>query len=271
MVEKCPYSENFLNKDKYKEDFLKENDSSINNFGKLLNNINTDQQKDVDVLSVNSTKKSAKVDNSDNESLNMSTQNTQRSKCPYNKEDKASNSKNMQDNISKHGMEKIDVNQEKVIERINKCPYTGKILSKEKVEEKKAEEKKDEKNEDENSDDEQQQGGCPVMNNKKNDPRNKHYTESWNLPFYGPFDFMFELRGILNQQEFLEKTKELRSYNRHLLYTLFNQNDEKLNQVRAKEFPMVFFIYDDIKIKGNKLFKKGKFKESLEYYFYVIF
>jgi hypothetical protein len=44
---------------------------------------------------------------------------------------------------------------------------------------------------------------------------------------------------------------------------------KKLNKVREKEFPMVFFIYDDIKIKGNKLFKKGKYKEALEYYFYV--
>jgi hypothetical protein len=107
------------------------------------------------------------------------------------------------------------------------------------------------------------------MNTKKNDPQNKHYEEAWELPFYGPFDFMFDLRGALNQEEYREKTSKLRSYNRHLLYTLFNQNDEKLNKVREKEFPMVFFIYDDIKIKGNKYFRKGKYKEALDYYFYV--
>lgn len=130
--------------------------------------------------------------------------------------------------------------------------------------------KPDEKTETkEESSDEEQQGGCPVMNTKKSDPENKHYEESWELPYFGPFDFMFEMRGLLSVEEFNEKTKKLRGYPRHKLYTLFNQNDDKLNKVREKEFPMVFFIYDDIKIKGNKLFKKGKFKEALEYYFYV--
>ncbi len=139
----------------------------------------------------------------------------------------------------------------------DKCPYKGEKAS--------ADEKKDE----EVSDDDEPQGGCPVMNQKSSDPPLKHYEEAWEIPYFGPFDFMFELRGLLSNEEWKEKTSKLQSYNRHMLYTLFNQNDEKLNKVREKEFPLVFFIYDDIKIKGNKLFKKGKYKEALEYYCYV--
>jgi len=40
-------------------------------------------------------------------------------------------------------------------------------------------------------------------------------------------------------------------------YTLFH-NDYKIKMVRTKEFPMVFFVYDDVKEKGNKLYKKKK-------------
>lgn len=78
------------------------------------------------------------------------------------------------------------------------------------------------------------------------------------------------MRGLLNKQEYLEKTKKLRSYPRHMKYTLFTQNDEKLQMVRSKEFPMAFFIFDDVKEKGNKLYRKGKMREALDHYFYVI-
>ena len=51
-------------------------------------------------------------------------------------------------------------------------------------------------------------------------------------------------------------------------YTLFH-HDDKLKQIRTKEFPYVFFVYDDIKDKGNKLFKKKKYREAIEYYIYA--
>lgn len=51
--------------------------------------------------------------------------------------------------------------------------------------------------------------------------------------------------------------------------TLFYQKDEKLQKIHEKEFPMVFFAYDDIKEKGNRLFRKGKFREAIEHYNYV--
>lgn len=56
---------------------------------------------------------------------------------------------------------------------------------------------------------------------------------------------------------------------RHKKYTLFNQRDEKLQKIHEKEFPVVFFAYDDIKEKGNRLFKRGKFREAVQHYSYA--
>lgn len=185
-----------------------------------------------DKLSVQLSDNDCNINNSSKLS-NLKQQDT--SKCPYN---------NSESTTSK-------VNSDK------KCPYSNNKKPKQNG------------NSDISDDEEEKQGGCPVMNKTNTDPPNKHFSESWELPQYGPFDFMFEMKGLLSIKEWKAKTVKLRSYSRHLLYTLFNQNDEKLNKVREKEFPMIFFIYDDIKNKGNKYYKKGKLKEALEYYCYV--
>jgi hypothetical protein len=104
----------------------------------------------------------------------------------------------------------------------------------------------------------------------KKDPVNKHFEPTYEIPYYGPFDFIFELRGGLNKKEFQEKTKKLSTYSRQMKYTLFSHNDENLKKVREKEFPIVFFVYDDVKEKGNKLFKKKKYREAVKYFQYVI-
>jgi len=77
------------------------------------------------------------------------------------------------------------------------------------------------------------------------------------------------LRGLSSEEEFYEKTQKLRQIPRHKKYTLFNQRDEKLQKIHEKEFPVVFFAYDDIKEKGNRLFKRGKFREAIQHYSYA--
>ena len=79
---------------------------------------------------------------------------------------------------------------------------------------------------------------------------------------------MFDLRGGLSKEDFLEKTRLIRSFPRHMKYTLFH-HDEKIKKIRTKEFPMVFFVYDEVKDKGSKLFKKKKFREAIDYYIYA--
>lgn len=185
--------------------------------------------------------------------------------CPFMK---TQNNINQFNSDCKKIMEDENKNTEKVKSK-GSCPYMNNNEKKEI--------KKEEK---EDTDDEQPQGGCPVMNKSifllifyniaKKDPANKLFeTPNYEIPFFGPFDFIFNLRGGLSNKEYQEKTKQIRSYSRQMKYTLFSHNDENLKKLREKEFPIVFFAYDDIKDKGNKLYKKKKFREAIKYYQYV--
>jgi hypothetical protein len=80
---------------------------------------------------------------------------------------------------------------------------------------------------------------------------------------------MFNLRGSLEDEEFFKKTTKMRSYPRHMKYSLFYQKDEKLQKVRQAEFPRVFFVYDDVKEKANRFYRKKQYKEAIDYYSYV--
>lgn len=56
---------------------------------------------------------------------------------------------------------------------------------------------------------------------------------------------------------------------RHKKYSIFNQRDEKLQKLHQKEFPVVFFAYDDIKEKANRFYKRGKYREAIQHYIYA--
>ena len=130
--------------------------------------------------------------------------------------------------------------------------------------------KEDEKNaSDDDSGEEEHFGGCPVMGKGRKDPENKDFEQFYEVPCFGNYDFMFFLRGSLTQEEWIEKTKKMRKYPRHLKYTLFYQNQEKLKEVHKAEFPRVFFIYDDIKQKGIRLYNRKKYREALEHLTYA--
>ena len=123
--------------------------------------------------------------------------------------------------------------------------------------------------EDDDSGDEEPTGGCPVMGKGRRDPQNKDFEEFYEIPCFGNYDFLFFLRGGLSQEEWLEKTKRIRKLPRHLKYTLFYQNQKKLIDVHKAEFPRVFFIYDDIKQKGIRLYNRKKYREAIEHLNYA--
>ena len=123
----------------------------------------------------------------------------------------------------------------------------------------------DKNDSDDDSGEDEPRSGCPVMGRGKLDPKNKDFEEFFEVPCFGNYDFMFLLKGGLSQQEWLEKTKKMRKYPRHLKYTLFYQSQEKLKEVHKAEFPRVFFIYDDIKQKGIRLYNRKKYHEALEH------
>jgi tetratricopeptide (TPR) repeat protein len=202
--------------------------------------------------------------------------------CPYSKQNK-NNSGMMSNSYLKEEVVNTTFDTEKGLEmsnmmstlmssnrqEIEKCPYKMNQTKPEPVPytEVRAKIKDDEKVSDD--EDELQQGGCPVINRIKKDPPNKHYEAHYEVPKFGAYDFMFLMRGALETDDYLEKTKNIRSYPRHLKYTLFYQHQDNLKKVHEKEFPVVFFAYDDIKEKGNRLFRRKKFKEAVEHYTYA--
>ena len=120
---------------------------------------------------------------------------------------------------------------------------------------------------DESDSEDEFSGGCPVYaNNVKKDPVNKIFESHYEIPKFGPYDFMFMMRGSLEPEEFFEKTKKIRAMPRHLKYSLFVQHQPNLIKVHEKEFPMVYFLFDDIKRKADRLYKRKKFREAVDHY-----
>ena len=147
-----------------------------------------------------------------------------------------------------------------------------KILEGVKKEEKKeGENEKDNDDEDDDSGDEIPQSGCPVVGKYRREPLNKNFEPHHEIPLYGPYDFLFFLKGGLSEEEWLQRTKKVRSLPRHLKYTLFyqNQQHEELLKIHKYEFPKVFFIYDELKQKGIRYYNRNKYREALEYLNYA--
>ena len=74
--------------------------------------------------------------------------------------------------------------------------------------------------------------------------------------------------GKLEISDFRNKTKTLRNYPKHLRNTLFLK-DERIRKIRNKEFTIVFFAYEEIKDKANKLFKKKVFRKAINYFIFA--
>ena len=159
-----------------------------------------------------------------------------------------------------------------------KCPYgftssdeeSGfSFENKKKTKKSKINNENDGEEDEDDSGDEIPKSGCPVMGNYRGDPINKDFEAHHEIPLYGPFDFLFFLRGGLSDEEWIEKTKQIRSLPRHLKYTIFYQHQKELREVHKYEFPKVFFIYDEIRQKGIRYYNRKKYRETLEYLNYA--
>ena len=127
----------------------------------------------------------------------------------------------------------------------------------------------DEEEKDEDSGDENEQKGCPVMGNHRSEPINKDFNPHYEIPLYGPYDFLFFLKGNLEENDWFEKTKIIRELPRHLKYTIFYQDKKELQEIHKLEFPKVFFMFDELKQKGIRYYNRKKFREALEYFNYA--
>lgn len=81
---------------------------------------------------------------------------------------------------------------------------------------------------------------------------------------------MFEYKGELAELDFLNNTRKIRKLPKHLLFTLFVSDEIK--QIRKKnDFSFIVHKFLELKDKGNKLYKKKKYREALDAYIEVRF
>ena len=119
-------------------------------------------------------------------------------------------------------------------------------------------------------------GGCLlqnksilIINKVKHDPQNKEFEINYEIQMYGPFDYLFEIRGNLNKALYNEKTEKIKNYPKHLKYSLFC--NEKIRNIRNKDFCIILTLFDEVKKTGNKMYKNKQFRESIESYYFVFF
>ena len=97
----------------------------------------------------------------------------------------------------------------------------------------------------------------------------KEFNSFYEIPFYGKYDYIFLLRGSLSKNEWLEKSKNIRKYPKHLKYTLFYQSQPKIQEIHKQSFSKVYQVYTMIKKIGYNLYKNKQFNECLDHFNYA--
>ncbi len=100
-------------------------------------------------------------------------------------------------------------------------------------------------------------------------PKIKDFNFYYEIPFTGKYDFIFLLRGGLSKNDWLERTKKIRNFPRHLKNTLFFQSQVKLQDIHTYNFSKVYDIYMIIKKKAINLYTNKQYRECLEHFNYA--
>lgn len=107
--------------------------------------------------------------------------------------------------------------------------------------------------------------GCPVDFSFSNDPLSTNFTPHYelNLIFHS-YDFLFDKLNY-ETEELYKQSKTVRSYPHHLRSTLFISN-EKIKQLRKRDFTSIFMVGEEIKDKANKCYNDNQYYEALSLY-----
>ena len=103
--------------------------------------------------------------------------------------------------------------------------------------------------------------GCPFMNAQNHELKNSKFEYHYEVPLPESIqDFRFNIMNYT--KEGLEKSKILRKMPKHLRNTIFIKN-KRIEEIRKKEFPIIFLICEEMKEKAYKLYESKKFNEAL--------
>ena len=109
---------------------------------------------------------------------------------------------------------------------------------------------------------------CPFMNSQNRELKNSKFEYHYEVPLPETIqDFRFNESNY--SEEGIEKSKILRNMSRHLRNTIFIKNP-KIEEVRKREFPVIFLICEEMKEKAYKFYESKKYEEALNI-FYVMY
>ena len=109
---------------------------------------------------------------------------------------------------------------------------------------------------------------CPFMNSQNRELKNSKFEYHYEVPLPETIqDFRFNESNY--SEEGIEKSKILRNMSRHLRNTIFIKNP-KIEEVRKREFPIIFLICEEMKEKAYKFYESKKYEEALNI-FYVMY
>jgi len=106
------------------------------------------------------------------------------------------------------------------------------------------------------------------MNSQNRELKNSKFEYHYEVPLPETIqDFRFNESNY--SEEGIEKSKILRNMSRHLRNTIFIKNP-KIEEVRKREFPIIFLICEEMKEKAYKFYESKKYEEALNI-FYVMY
>ena len=102
---------------------------------------------------------------------------------------------------------------------------------------------------------------CPFMNAQYRELKNSKFEYHYEVPLPETIqDFRFNIMNY--SKEGIEKSKILRKMPKHLRNTIFIKN-KRIEDIRNKEFPVIFLICEEMKEKAYKLYESKKYNEAL--------
>ena len=103
--------------------------------------------------------------------------------------------------------------------------------------------------------------GCPFMNSQNRELKNSRFEYHYEVPLPESIqDFRFNIMNYT--KEGIEKSKILRNMPKHLRNTIFIKN-KSIEQIRNKEFPVIFLICEEMKEKAYNFYESKKYNEAL--------
>lgn len=106
--------------------------------------------------------------------------------------------------------------------------------------------------------------GCPFMNSRNHEPKDKKFDYHYEVPMMETArDFYFNTINYTKDK--LKESTWVRSMPKYLRNTLFIKN-KKIEEIRKKEYSMIFLIIEDLKEKVYETYKDKKYDKAINSY-----